>query len=103
MRNRTIQIFTLIAMIVVGGLIGAGVTLLVAPHSGEETRHMLRRRSVKLKNKALESASDTRERASKVLNDMAKQTKNRVSSISKRSQEMVDEGKRRIGETMHMG
>ena len=46
-----------IAGFLIGGLVGAGVALLLAPQSGEETREMLRERGIELKNRAEEAAS----------------------------------------------
>ena len=101
MRERDTQILSVISALVIGGIIGAGITLLVAPQSGEETRDLLRNKSMEIRDKAVETASDTRERASKALNDVAQQTKDRVSFISKRSQDVIEEGKQRIDEKMH--
>jgi gas vesicle protein len=47
-----------VAGFLIGGLIGAGVALLLAPQSGEETREMLRERGIELKNRAEEAASE---------------------------------------------
>ncbi|MCW5888404.1 MAG: YtxH domain-containing protein, partial [Anaerolineales bacterium] len=35
--------------LLVGGLVGAAVALLTAPHSGEETRRIIRDRSIELR------------------------------------------------------
>ncbi|MGH2607283.1 MAG: YtxH domain-containing protein, partial [Anaerolineales bacterium] len=35
---------------VIGGLVGAAVALLMAPQSGEETRHMIRDKGIELKD-----------------------------------------------------
>jgi gas vesicle protein len=52
-----------------GGLIGAGVALLLAPQSGEETREMLRERSIELKGRAEEAASDIRSKAGTMIEE----------------------------------
>ena len=46
---------TFVAGLLIGALVGAGIALLVAPSSGEETRRMLARRARRL-------AADARER-----------------------------------------
>lgn len=100
MNGRNTSIFSLISAFAVGGMIGAGVALLMAPQSGQETRDQIRNKSLELKDRAVETAEDTRERAARALNDVTQQTKEKVSSISKRGQEMVDEQKRRLNEEM---
>jgi gas vesicle protein len=91
---------SLISAFAIGGLIGAGVALLMAPQSGQETRDRIRNKSIELKDKALETAEDTRHRAARALNDVTQQTKEKVSSISKRGQQMVDEEKQRLKEDL---
>jgi gas vesicle protein len=49
-----------------GGIIGAGVALLMAPAAGEETREQLRSKSIELKGRAEEVASMAQERAVEV-------------------------------------
>ena len=48
------------AGLLIGGLIGAGIALLVAPSSGEETRRMLARRARRLAADARERYDDAR-------------------------------------------
>jgi gas vesicle protein len=46
-----------------GGIVGAGVALLLAPQAGEETRDQLRSRGIELRDRAEEAASVAQERA----------------------------------------
>jgi gas vesicle protein len=48
---------------IVGGLTGAVVALLFAPQSGEETRAMIKDKSIELRDKAQQSAEETLARA----------------------------------------
>jgi gas vesicle protein len=48
---------------VVGGLTGAVVALLMAPQSGEETRALIKDKSIELRDKAAASAEDVIARA----------------------------------------
>lgn len=64
------------AGLILGALIGAGVALLFAPQSGEETRRLLRRRARKVADAAEERFDDikdrvkaARRRAEEVLSD----------------------------------
>ena len=43
---------------VIGGLIGAGVALFLAPQSGEETRAMIADKSIELRDRAMETAGE---------------------------------------------
>jgi gas vesicle protein len=58
-----------LAGFIIGGLVGAAAALLLAPQSGEETRTLLRDKSIELKDKATESAEETLHKATKVLED----------------------------------
>jgi len=49
--------------LVVGGLTGAVVSLLFAPQSGEETRALIRDKSIELRDRAAESAEEALARA----------------------------------------
>jgi gas vesicle protein len=48
--------------LILGALIGAGVALLLAPQSGEETRRLLRRRAKKLAADAQDRYEDVKDR-----------------------------------------
>ena len=43
-----------------GGLLATGLTLLMAPHSGEQTRHKIRRNLLRARGKARDALEDTR-------------------------------------------
>jgi gas vesicle protein len=51
------------AGVVLGGLIGAGVALLYAPQSGEETRILIKDKSIELKDTTVEKADQARSQA----------------------------------------
>lgn len=57
---------TFAAGLVLGALIGAGVALLFAPQSGEETRRLIRRRAKKLAAGAQDRFDDVKDRIRKV-------------------------------------
>ena len=50
-------------LFIAGGLIGAAVTLLYAPRSGEETRQLLVENSQEIKDKALKSIQEVQDLA----------------------------------------
>ncbi len=49
---------TFFAGMVIGGLVGAAAAMLLAPQSGEETRAMIRDKSIELKDKAVDVGQD---------------------------------------------
>jgi gas vesicle protein len=58
-----------VAGFLIGGLVGAGVALLLAPQSGEETREMLRERSIELKGRAEQAATEFRSKAESAIEE----------------------------------
>ncbi|MCJ7535901.1 MAG: YtxH domain-containing protein [Anaerolineales bacterium] len=79
-----------LAGFVIGGLIGAGVALLMAPQSGEETRALIGEKSIELRDRAAETASDVQARAG----DLASQTAQTYDDQVKRVQAAVNAGKK---------
>ena len=67
---------TFAAGLMIGALIGAGVALLFAPHSGEDTRRLIRRKAKRL-------ATDVRDRYDYV--------KDRVSAARRRAEEALSD------------
>jgi len=74
---------------VVGGLTGAVVALLFAPQSGEETRALIKDKSIELRDKAQVSAEETYHRAEQLASDarvradqLAKEAKDRAAELA---------------------
>ncbi len=106
---------------IMGGLVGASVALLIAPQSGEETRTLIREKSIELKDKAVETAEEARLRTEKALDDararaesaytearsradeLSKMTKERATELQKRGQVVLEEQKTRIGGAIDAG
>lgn len=88
---------------VIGGLVGAAVALLTAPQSGEETRTLIRDKSIELKDKAAETAEETRLRAEKTAteartraDELSKEARDRADQIRTRGQEILEDQRKRI-------
>ncbi len=79
-----------LAGFVIGGLIGAGVALLMAPQSGEETRALIADKSIELRDRAVETAEDVQSQAG----DFASQTAEAYNQQVERIQAAVDAGKK---------
>lgn len=80
-----------LAGFMIGGLIGAGVALLMAPQSGEETRAYIKDKSIELRDQAVEAAGEVQTRAS----DFAQQTAGAYEEQVQRLQAAVDAGKKK--------
>jgi gas vesicle protein len=91
-KNET-NVISIIGAFAIGGLIGAGIALLMAPQSGEETRNMLRNRSYEMRDRAMETAEETRYKAEKAIDDIADRTKKKTEDIKRQSHEAL-EGRR---------
>ncbi|HEX7976567.1 MAG TPA: YtxH domain-containing protein [Anaerolineales bacterium] len=87
---------SIILAFAIGGLIGVGVTLLMAPQSGEKTRSLILDKSSDLRDRAAGTVEDTRTRAGKAIGDLSNQAKDRVSTFTNRSQEMLSDQKANI-------
>jgi gas vesicle protein len=79
-----------LAGFVIGGLIGAGVALLMAPQSGEETRALIGEKSIELRDRAYDTAEGVQTRAG----ELASQTQQAYDEQVKRIQAAVEAGKK---------
>jgi gas vesicle protein len=75
---------------IVGGLTGAVVSLLFAPQSGEETRALIRDKSIELRDRAAETAEEALARAESAAaearvraEELAKQARARAEELAK--------------------
>jgi len=107
-----------LAGFVIGGLVGAATALLLAPQSGEETRTLIRDKSIELKDKAGETAAEARARAETSLaeaqaraekalaeaqakyEELAQQAKDKTTELKQRSQVVLDEQKAKVEEKL---
>ena len=81
---------TVILAFLVGGVIGAGVALLFAPASGEETRRKIRETGEDVKRKTEEFVTESRER----IGELVDTGRDSLTSLSASLRNLVDEGKR---------
>jgi gas vesicle protein len=75
--------------LIVGGLIGAGVALLMAPQSGEETRKLIKRK-----------AEETRHRAESAADDLIHQTREKAEDLRTQGKQMAEHGRSTIEEEL---
>ena len=83
---------------IVGGLTGAVVSLLFAPQSGEETRALIRDKSIELRDRASESAEEALSRAEAAAAEararaevLAKQARTRADELAKEVRTRADD------------
>jgi gas vesicle protein len=81
-----------LAGFVIGGLIGAGVALLMAPQSGEETRAIIKEKSIELRDRAVETAEEAQKRAE----ELQMRGKQIYEEQVQRVQAAVDAGKKAV-------
>jgi len=84
-------VLTIVASLVIGGLIGVGVALLYAPQSGRATRRYLRSKSEALKERALEEVEHTRSKARGKLNKASKRLQSQANQMGKQLQDKVED------------
>lgn len=90
----------------VGGISGAVTALLLAPQSGEETRTMIKDRTIELRDKASMTVEETMARAEEAAQEAVKQAetlleeaKKRANELAEKGQVVLDEGKEKISKT----
>jgi gas vesicle protein len=80
---------------VVGGLTGAVVALLFAPQSGEETRALIKDKSIELRDKAQVTAEEALARAEKVAADARARAEELTKEARTRAEELGREVRER--------
>lgn len=101
---------TFLVGFVIGGLAGAAVALLLAPQSGEETRTIIRDKSIELKDRAMETAEEARLRAEQAAEEarhraeeLAQQARTKAEEIQQKGKQVVEEQKQRIESAVEAG
>lgn len=79
---------------IVGGLTGAVVALLFAPQSGEETRAMIRDKSIELRDKATQTAEEAIARAEAAAAEARARAEELAREVRARGRSVVEAAKR---------
>ena len=95
---------------VLGGLVGAAVALLLAPQTGEQTRAVIREKSIELRDTAYDQADVVKTKAGEVAaqaktkaGEVVDTAKVKATDIQKRSQVVLEEQKERISTAIEAG
>lgn len=94
---------TFLAGFVIGGLIGAAIALLYAPQSGEETRTIIKEKSIELKDKAAETAEEARARAEKAFEEARARAEVAIQETRSRAEELARVTKEKAVDFQHKG
>jgi gas vesicle protein len=87
-----------LAGFVIGGLVGAAVALILAPQSGEQTRHQLVQKGQDLRGTASEYGATYRDTASNYLSEARSRTHTAASNAQERFNIVLDEGKHKLAD-----
>ncbi len=85
------MILSIVASLIVGGMIGVGVALLYAPQSGRATRRMIYGKGMALKERALEEVNHNRARAMSKLNKTSRKIQKQATQLSGQLQDLVED------------
>lgn len=95
---------------IIGGLFGAITALLLAPQSGEETRIIIKDKSIELKDKAAESAEQARARVETTAteararaDELSQQAKQRADELRTSAVEVLEQQKKRVEAAVDAG
>jgi len=80
---------------IVGGLSGAVVALLFAPQTGEETRALIKDKSIELRDRAQQSAEEALARAEAAAAEARARADDLAHQLRERGQEVVDDVRER--------
>jgi len=81
---------------VVGGLVGAVTALLLAPQSGEETRTLLKEKSIELRDKASQTAEEALARAEAAAAEARANYEKLAQDVKARSGEVIEATKKAV-------
>ena len=81
--------------LLIGGLVGAGAMLLLAPQSGKKTRAQIQKKSLELRDQTTEAVEDAVSQAGAKVRQVRAVVRKEVKELDHRGQAMLDEQKKR--------
>ncbi len=69
--------------LIIGGVIGGTIALLTASRPGEETRELIAEKSIDLRDKAVATAANTRDRVTNFATSIVDDTREKASQLKK--------------------
>jgi len=86
------------AGLVIGALVGAGIALIMAPQSGEETRAQLRDASIEIKDRADTTIAEARAKAEAITADARRRAEEITADARKRADKMITDATKKAEE-----
>ena len=77
---------------IVGGVSGAIAALLLAPQSGEETRTLIKDKTIELRDQASSTVEESIEKAEKAANEAVKKAETLLEDAKKKASEVAEQG-----------
>ena len=94
------------AGLIIGGLVGAALSILLAPQSGEETRAQLRDKGLEFKDRAEEGVLEARQLAQRqisTLQDQVTSLQNQVATLQEKGKVTIEKSKQSATEAIAKG
>ncbi len=90
MDEKTNTILIALGTFLLGGLVGAGLGVLIAPRSGKKTRKLIRHRSEELKDRTVDELEDTRDQALEKFDALSEKTRHKAESVISRGKTIAE-------------
>ena len=91
------------AGLLMGGLVGAGTMLLLAPQSGKKTRAQIQRKSIELRDQTTEAVEDAVAQAGVKARQITADVHEQAEALQQRGQDMFDEQRKRLSTVVEAG
>jgi gas vesicle protein len=92
-----------VAGLVMGGLIGSGAMLLLAPQSGKKTRAKIQQQGLEVRDQVVETVEDVVGQARDKAQRIAAQAQEQSKELQQRGREMLDEQKKVVSKAVESG
>lgn len=92
-----------LAGLVIGGLLGAGTMLLLAPQSGKKTREELRQGTIHLRDQATETVKEKVAQAKSKAQQVTTEAREKADELQKRGRDLIVEQLDRVSNAAEAG
>ena len=93
----------LLTGLAVGALIGAGLMLFMAPDSGKKTMRKLRKKTMKLRDRAVDAVDERMEKARHRVGKVTTGVLKQADKMQHRGQDLLDEQRERVSDVVTRG
>ncbi len=94
--------------LLVGSAVGYAVAMLYAPRTGDQTREMLTSKSMEIRDRAMDTFQDTKDKTGKLiaqgrqkLTETVEQSKDAASDLADQGKDMLNEKRADLSESLH--